>query len=150
MSACQNCKHWLKEKRRVYSDGTCKTFFSAEANKGRCEELSIETPPDFSCAMFKDGAGWDHVETDKVEGESWQHWEMGPCPNCRGAGSHPVEMRPACDRCAGTGKVRYYEDGFIGEERTRRHPKEPPSGAPQIDAGTVVQLLPSAKSAVIG
>jgi hypothetical protein len=27
-------------------------------------------------------------------------------------------------QCAGTGIVRYYEDGFVGEEHTRLHPKE--------------------------
>jgi predicted amidophosphoribosyltransferase len=46
---------------------------------------------------------------------------MGPCPNCTGKGN---QGDGACDRCTGTGNVRYYEDGFVGEERSRMHPKE--------------------------
>ena len=150
MSLCQRCKHWVKQKRRVYGDGTTTVLFEpADAAKGLCQQLNMETAPDFGCNKYEFCDTWDHVKTDKVDGEPWQYWKMGPCPDCRGRGCHDRYERPACHRCAGTGNVRYYEDGFVGDEQYRRHPKEPLPGAPQVDPGTVVQPLLSAKSAVI-
>ena len=47
---------------------------------------------------------------------------MGPCPDC--TDSPGCQNGRGCHRCAGTGNVRFYDDGYIGEERTRLHPKE--------------------------
>jgi hypothetical protein len=44
-------------------------------------------------------------------------------------------------RCVGTGGVRYYDDGYVGEEATRRHPKEP-AIEPAVDPGTILAPMP--------
>ena len=58
---------------------------------------------------------------------------MGKCPNCSGLGCRVSNGR-ACDRCVGTGQVRFYSDGHIGNERTRTHPNDP-IPFPQKDPG---------------
>jgi hypothetical protein len=117
---CQNCASWTRERRRVYADLE-QTYFVAPEGKGRCERLPLDTDPDFHCSMFEDGA--DPIKIERIDGEAWKHWDMGSCPDCNGRGCG-VEGG-VCGRCVGTGKVRFYADWFVGEERTRRHPKEP-------------------------
>ena len=46
-----------------------------------------------------------------------------------------------CGRCQGIGQVRFYDDGYVGEESTRRHPMEPPP-----PAATPSVLVPLPKS----
>jgi|ERR1043166_3095243 DNA-directed RNA polymerase subunit RPC12/RpoP len=116
---CSDCKKWLKQKKNTYEDGSETTTFTSPADKGKCLELGIDTTPSFGCAAYE-FSDWDHVERTQKRGAPWQHWAMIPCPDCRGNGS----SGQACHRCAGTGLVRKYDDGYIGEERTRTHPKE--------------------------
>lgn len=124
---CDNCAHWVIARDTHYSNGEIKHTFTMVKGKGECQKLSMVTDHDFGCNKW-DRCEDDHVEITRKDGAPWQHWQMGPCPNCRARGSHGGEgievSRPACDRCAGTGLVRFYEDGFVGEERTRLHPND--------------------------
>ncbi len=115
---CENCFQWVRERRRLYGDGTEQTYYVAPEGKGNCAYLNIDTPPEFSCAAFIEGGLSVHV--DVVEGAPWQYFHMGACPDCNGTGGGGT-----CRRCTGIGLVRFYADGYVGEERTRRHPKEP-------------------------
>lgn len=116
---CSDCQKWLLKKTNTYEDGSEITTFTAPAGKGKCLELGIDTPPAFVCSVYV-WSDWDNVEYTPKQGAPWQHFVMIPCPDCRGNGSN----EQACHRCAGTGLVRKYDDGYIGEERTRTHPKE--------------------------
>jgi hypothetical protein len=122
---CEECEFWTIRRETHYGDGTVKQTWIALAGKGQCDKLNQQTEYDFGCTKFSRSEG-DHIDVTKKPGEPWQHWKMGPCPTCQSRGSHNVELRPACDRCAGTAQVRFYEDGFVGDERTRRHPNETP------------------------
>lgn len=139
---CNSCHFWLLQRKRVYSDGTQRIYFQVVGGKGLCEKLKIETAEGFGCIDFKDDPSFDHIIIDKIEGAPWQHWKMGPCPDCQGRGSGTEGG--ACGRCAGTGNVRYYEDGHIGDERTRRHPLEPATEITHADPGTIIKPLPKA------
>lgn len=112
---CGGCKLWVTKRFRVYDDGQEIAFFQASPGKGFCEYLANETSPDFGCLKFE--AGQDHVEIIHISGLAWQHFKMGPCPDC-------AVDAAGCYRCAGTKLVRYYDDGYVGEERTRLHPIE--------------------------
>ena len=116
---CETCARWITAHRTIYDDGSEIRTFEAAAGKGRCELLGIETPVDFGCNGYAEGT--EHIITTRKTGKPHEHWHMGPCPDCK---SHGNAGDGACHRCAGTGNVRYYDDGFIGEERTRLHPKE--------------------------
>ncbi len=131
--SCSECANWVVERQRLYGDGTRQTYYKAPEGKGRCTILPLDTDPGFHCSMFSPGS--EHVKIDNVEGAPWEHWDMGPCPECRGRGC--PEGGGACMRCVGTGKVRFYADGFVGEERTRRHPKEPLEPLPTPPAAYV-------------
>jgi len=145
---CEDCGHWTLARVTRFDDGSEVVRFKAPEGSGLCTELNMNTAPDFGCTKFVPG---DHVEIEIKSGEPWQNWRDGPCPGCQGVGSHGT----ACHRCAGTGNVRYYDDGFIGEEQTRLHPKEKElrekkradqmsktlSELAEID-GTVLQPLP--------
>lgn len=120
--SCERCAHWIVASVTKYGDGTVIENSRCPDGKGKCDTLTIETPAGFHCSSFLEGD--DHVVTQFKSGAPWQNFSMGHCPDCRGNGSHNVELRPACNRCAGTAQVRYYDDGFVGEERTRLHPKE--------------------------
>jgi hypothetical protein len=119
---CETCTHWVTIRKTVYGDGSEVETFQASTGKGRCEKLDIDTLPEFGCISFQD-EGPDHHpwRISHKPGVPWQYWTMGNCPDCNSKGN---SGDGACHRCAGTGKVRYYEDGYIGEERTRLHPKE--------------------------
>lgn len=133
MSECNSCARWVTSRKTIYADGSEVLNFQAAANKGLCEALGIETAEGFGCNKFMAGVDGCHVEVSQKTGSPWHHWGMIPCPDCRGKGTpnagasdpqgHEMSSR-ACDRCAGTGNVRKYDDGFIGDERTRLHPKE--------------------------
>jgi len=128
MSNCKDCSNWVLERRRRYSDGTEITLFEAPSGKGFCDILRMETEPDFGCNKFKSAFPWGGVSIENVEGAPWEHFKMGPCPDCNGTGGG----ESACHRCAGIAKVRFYDDGYIGEEQTRRHPKEPPPNETEL------------------
>lgn len=114
--ACEHCLHWLVAKQTTYDDGEVVTNFRSPEGKGQCQKLNIETEAGFGCNKFMED-GWDHTERHAKAGCAWQHWQIKACPDCKGYGL-------GCHRCAGTGKVRHYDDGFIGEEQTRLHPKQ--------------------------
>jgi len=113
---CADCANWTAERSTIYSDGTVIVNFTA-VDGGPCSFLNINTAPDFGCSKFKEGV---NRFTKRKSGLPWQNWEMRPCPDCSGVGN----MGTACYRCVGAGMVRFYDDGFIGDERTRMHPKE--------------------------
>jgi len=117
--SCEGCGHWIVVKKTIYDDGNEIETFRAGDGEGHCEALNIDTSHDFHCAKFGEGEGQTRVT--RKTGMPWTNWMMIDCPDCKGAGSSGD--RPD-DRCAGTGKVRLYDDGFIGDERTRVHPKE--------------------------
>lgn len=113
--------------------------FRATEGKGRCGVLDVDTTPEFGCKSFSQamaadniqddptGTGFKHTLTTHKSGAPWQYSRADRCPDCSGKGN---AGDGSCDRCQGTGKVRYYDDGFIGEERTRLHPKEREMAAP--------------------
>jgi hypothetical protein len=118
---CSDCKLWTVKRRRIYQDGTEVVFYTAPEGKGHCNVLAVETRAAFSCIAFEPAAAEStHVVTELLNEPAWKLFKMGPCPDCNGLGSRDG----ACWRCAGTGNVRYYDDGHIGEERTRKHPIE--------------------------
>ncbi len=142
---CETCKNWIKRRQRTYSDGTNIMFFWVAPPNGLCEKLSQETEPSFFCSKYEAAPDWDHVSIENIEGAPWQNFKMGTCPDCKGRGSG--EFGGACGRCVGTGQVRYYDDGFVGEEKTRRHPKEPTTDTPVVDPGII--LAPVEKPSII-
>jgi RecJ-like exonuclease len=120
---CNECAKWILAEKTLYGDGTEIFNFRAPEGKGACRVLNIDTDPTFGCHAFKQKSPqFTHVIVrDRKPGMPHQYSYAGPCPDCRGAGN---AGGGACYRCAGTGKVRHYDDGYIGEERTRLHPKE--------------------------
>lgn len=120
---CASCNLWVIKCLKVYDDGLEVVLFAAESGKGRCAFLSQETAPDFGCRHWVEAPdGFDHKSSVRMIGSAFEHWKMGACPDCAGRGSH-IEGG-ACHRCAGIGQVRHYDDGHVGEERTRKHPIE--------------------------
>jgi hypothetical protein len=144
---CSECKHWLLEERTIYGDGTVmviKLIPSDGIVRGKCRALNMDTVADFGCNRFVAGTLADQEIVTHKEGAPWQNSHAGPCPDCNGKGN---SGDGACHRCAGTSKVRYYDDGYIGEEQTREHPKEreirlAQGRLPEIDPGTILQPLP--------
>lgn len=133
---CASCARWITARTTVYGDSSTVETFKASAGKGQCEQLGVETAADFGCNAFQKitedvpavpigDASYEsvdpHVIINRKAGAPWTYWVMGPCPDCSNKGN---ANDGACHRCAGTGQVRYYEDGHVGEERTRLHPKE--------------------------
>lgn len=139
MSQCHECKNWITKRLRAYEDAQVVVLYEARPGHGRCEILEIETKPEFGCNQF--AAGDNHVYTLQMNGKCWEHWRMDRCPDCEGRGSGLTGG--VCGRCQGTGNVRHYDDGYVGEERTRRHPNEPTMTA-SVDPGTVLAPLPKA------
>jgi len=123
---CDACKNWVTERKTVYGEhwvGGLRIAvdeivnWKAPEGAGHCEVLHQETPPDFGCIKFV--AGDDHVAVTRKPEPPWRYFKMIPCPSCSGSPGGGQCL------CAGTGLTREYEDGYIGDERTRRHPKEP-------------------------
>ena len=127
---CRACGNWLLERKTIYEDGSEIVTYKSSEGKGNCQILNIDTSPDFACNNFKLG---NHEEITHKSGAPWQNWHHDVCPTCNGRGnSGDINVRP-CDQCWGTGRVRYYDDGFIGEEKTQLHPNEkPPPPSPEI------------------
>lgn len=126
---CADCRLWLIQRVTDYEDGSRIINFKSRDGFGLCERLGVETEPDFGCNKFEEGNGHIEVMGKKI-GSPWQHSHWGPCPECNGTvdeneqwTSHPTNGG-MCGRCAATGRVLYYDDGYIGEEKTRRHPNE--------------------------
>jgi len=130
---CEKCSHWTVRRATAYGDGTVIENWKAEDGKGQCDSLGIETAHDFGCNRFLEGDAHD-VLTRK-DGYPWQHFVMIPCPDCGGKGDGARGHR-----CAGTGLVRLYDDGYVGDEQTRMHPKEKetqlPTKCPSCEAPT--------------
>lgn len=114
---CAECGNWILARKTVYEDGSeIVTFSSPEPTIGHCDFLNIDTQSVFGCNAFVSG---DHIAITAKSGSPWQHFVMIPCPACSGgSGCHG-----RC-KCAGTGLVRLYDDGYIGDEAIRKHPKE--------------------------
>ena len=116
---CDECEHWIITRETHYEDGSVVVNKRAPVGKGTCDILNVDTEADFGCTKFS--ASGIHSVIFYKAGAPWQHHVMVPCPDCAGAGSN---NSTACMRCTGTAKVRRYDDGHVGEERTRQHPKE--------------------------
>ena len=120
MGHCFDCANWIIGKKTVYGDGSEIFTQTSNVGRGRCQALNIETTPEFGCNAYS--LGEVHVVIMRKDGAPWENFEYRPCPDCGGRGSTPGAGM--CERCYGTSRVRYYDDGYIGEERTRLHPKE--------------------------
>jgi hypothetical protein len=127
---CDACSKWLIQRVTDYESGDRIINYASPEGKGRCDVLAVETPSEFGCVQYEPGA--DHVEVmGSKPGAPWHHSKWGQCPDCHGKGLVPPnDPQIACGRCARTGRVLYYDDGYIGEEQTRRHPKEAVLGPP--------------------
>lgn len=140
---CSNCTQWLRERRTVYGDGSVLVDATGSAVASLCRKLDRWTDADFGCIHFVQvESEADQLVTETKVGAPWQHWHMIPCPKCSGG----PDSNARC-QCAGTGNVRLYDDGFVGDERTRKHPKEIEAqrhaDASSVDPGTV--LAPTTK-----
>ena len=140
---CFDCSHWVLARKTVYENGAEIVTYKAPEGKGHCEQLDVDTAPSFGCTDFLSaGSGGGVVCCSQKAGAPHSHWTMGPCPDCQGKGNGGTDS--ACHRCAGTAKVRYYDDGFVGDERTRKHPQEvAPQAGP--DPGTVLNPVKKAE-----
>jgi hypothetical protein len=116
---CSTCAHWVTTRKTVYGDNSEVVTYQCPDGKGRCEKLEIDTPAEFGCSVFVEGQ--NPVRISEKPGAPWMHWQMVKCPVCAEKGLVPDAAR--C-QCAGTGLVRKYDDGFIGDEKTRIHPTE--------------------------
>ena len=124
MGECADCKNWILQRKTLYEDGSEIINHQPPNGNGHCEVLKVDTAPDFGCNKFE--AGDEHYEIlARKSGAPWHHHYRGPCPDCKGRGSNETAM---CRRCCGCGLVEYYDDGYIGEEATRRHPNEQQKG----------------------
>lgn len=115
---CSDCAAWIVTTKNVYEDGDEIVTNQAPDGKGNCQILNVATPSDFGCTQHRPGDS--HALSVQKTGSPWHHFLMIPCVVCQGG--------PTCGghcQCAGTGLVRKYDDGFVGDEKTRRHPKEP-------------------------
>jgi hypothetical protein len=119
VTSCSNCSNWVTARKTKYDDGSEVENFRAADGHGLCELLNIDTKPEFGCNSFAQGVS--SVRMVRKVGAPWQHWTMVACPVCVAKGLVPDGAR--C-QCAGTGKVRRYDDGFVGDEKTRTHPTE--------------------------
>lgn len=123
---CSDCRLWLTKRVTDYEDGSRVINFESPDGQGQCEVLNINTVADFGCNRFEEGH--DHIEVmGKKSGSPWHHSHYEACPDCKGTG---LIDDGACRRCARTGRVLFYDDGYIGEEQTRRHPNEVKAGPP--------------------
>lgn len=127
---CSDCGHWTTERAVVYEDGSRIVNYTAPSGRGHCDVLDLDTAPEFGCTSFVAGG---HVRETSKTGASWHHFVMVRCPQCAG------NPGGGSCQCAGTGLVRLYDDGHLGDEKTRKHPKECESGtAPPVDPGTLL------------
>ena len=123
---CSDCRHWLTARVTDYEDGTRIFNLQCPDGTGQCLQLKIDTPTDFGCNKFEEGH--DHIEVNaKKPGSPWHHSHYIDCPDCKATG---LIDDAACARCCRTGRCLLYDDGFLGEEKTRRHPNEAKIGPP--------------------
>ena len=121
---CSACRKWLTSRVTDYENGERIFNFKAADGKGKCEVLDIETDAEFGCNKFEEGH--EHIELmPKKSGSPWHHSTRITCPDCKGTG---IINDGSCGRCCRTGTCLLYDDGYLGEERTRRHPKEATEG----------------------
>jgi len=122
---CASCGHWLVRVEIKYGNGDTIIKWSDPQGRGKCTGPLADTitAPDFGCIKYE--AGEPIVQSSFKEGNPWNYWTPGPCPDCGGRG---MAGDGVDDRCCGTGQVRYYDDGFIGDNRSKMHPKEKPFG----------------------
>src|SRR6266566_6993772 len=121
MSECSGCRYWILQRKTLYGDGSEIINYQSNSGQGHCDKLNLDTEPDFGCKHFE--AGNEHYEIlAKKPGSPWHHSHWDKCPDCKGMGSS-IEAG-VCRRCCGTGRVLHYDDGYVGEESTRRHPNE--------------------------
>ncbi len=124
---CADCRYWKRGTLRRYAN--TERYEDATTEEGSpCRAagplLGFCTPAEFSCSNYSEfDTEDDQVEVVLNAGEPWQVWRMIPCPDCSGAGSLDSPT-PGCYRCVGTGNVRAYDDGYVGDERSREHPRE--------------------------
>lgn len=119
MAFCSQCEKWVRERRRHYSDGTEISYYQSPDDKGHCEVLDIDTLPEFGCNQFTPATS-STCRIEAIDNAPWQRWTFIPCPDCSGVGSSNDR---ACRRCAGTAKVRRYDDGYVADA-TWDHPLE--------------------------
>lgn len=125
---CAACAHWITRRVTVYGDGSHIETFKTPDGKGLCDQLNIETSEAFGCTAFlHGGVGGTHIISTK-DGAPWENWHYDRCPDCSGDAAKPEGGM--CIRCAGIGKVRHYDDGFIGNEQDQMHPEEKKRRAP--------------------
>jgi hypothetical protein len=117
---CSTCAKWFVRKETHYGNGEIIINRQIPEGCGECQVLNIATNPAFECNQYQYGT--PIVEIAHKDGEPWQHARHGPCPDCMGKGLDANDRRD--DRCCGTGIVLFYDDGYIGNNRTKRHPKE--------------------------
>lgn len=128
---CDDCERWIICRKNVYDDGSEIVTLQSPSGKGHCDALDIETDFSFGCNRFSKGG--EHVDITRKTGSPWRHFIMIPCPDCAGKGDGGRGHR-----CAGTGLVRLYDDGYIGDEQTRMHPKEKPQPLKCMQCGEPV------------
>jgi hypothetical protein len=148
---CRTCLRWLFRIETNYDDGSQVVNWSNPEGLGKCTGplRGALTEPDFGCNKYAPGGPISEVH--HKEGAPWHYWKPGPCPECKHPlCGYPDCNNPACpgtekcigvggrinanptgeatmgtdNRCCGTGTVRYYDDGYVGENKTKRHPKE--------------------------
>ena len=123
---CADCRQWLVQRVTDYEDGSRIVNFKSNDGQGQCEVLKIPTDADFGCNKFIEGH--EHIEImAKKTGSPWHHSHYITCPDCAGSG---IIGQASCDRCCRTGRCLLYDDGYVGEEKTRRHPNEAQVGPP--------------------
>ncbi len=133
MSHCAECACWITDKQLLFANFE-RLEPLAGPGKGICRGPlgGLAVGPEFGCVAFIPGD--QHIDIqDHRPLEVWEVWEMIPCPDCLGKGTpgevpdHPANSTmgfSADNRCAGTGNVRRYGDGHVGDEQTRMHPLE--------------------------
>ena len=140
MPKCENCTHWTVALKTIYGNGDEVVHWHAQPGKGSCSVLGgHETLWDFGCQAFLEGDC--HESVSRKDGAPWDYWEHVTCPDCNGRCSLWIPPPPnaqtvdtgdyVCRRCAGLGRVRKYDDGFVGDEQTRLHPREKRPGPPK-------------------
>ena len=117
---CSTCSKWFVLRETKYANGETIVNWSAPEGTGQCRVLNVDTPHHFECNQYTLGS--PIIETTFKTGSPWHHAVHGPCPDCKGRGLTADDKRD--DRCCGTGIVLHYDDGYIGENRTKMHPKE--------------------------
>ncbi len=119
---CSDCKFWFRGTRRQYKNSPVVFTASASGEQGICRSggavNGLTIGPTFGCIDFSRFSNPDEQEDFIVyDAEPWQISEEIRCPDCNGYGC-------GCHRCASTGHVRKYADGYVGDEQTKEHPVE--------------------------